>query len=196
MIATEKENIVALENEINSLEKIKNTFSKDYDSKNNLINVQNQKIFLYSENVGNIENEIEILKNRENELLQRIDGHKLEIENLNLALQEKKLEFDKLNEEALAFKIKMESSINASEEKRNSLFEMHKSINKLQSDRSSIESIMANFQERINQFDKEIQLETKEKETKIEELEIINVFNQVTTIDKDTKTSIEIKIKK
>ena len=29
-----------------------------------------------------------------------------------------------------------------------------------------------------------------------EELEIINVFNQVTTIDKDTKTSIEIKIKK
>ena len=29
-----------------------------------------------------------------------------------------------------------------------------------------------------------------------EELEIINVFNQITSIDKDINTSIEIKIKK
>ncbi len=173
LIATEKENLIVLENEINLLEKAKNTLSKDYDAKNNLINVQNEKIFLYSENVGNIENEIEILKNRKKELLHRIEEHNLDIEKLNISLSDKKAEYEKLNEEALAFKIKMESSINASDDKRNSLFEMHKIINKLQSDRSSIESIMANFQERIDQFDKEIQLETKEKETKLEELELI-----------------------
>ncbi len=173
LISEEKENLISLEKEINSLADVRNTLSKTYDEKNNLIKVQNEKIFLYSENVGSIENEIEILKSRRDELIQRIESHNEEIKNLSLSLNNKKSEYDKLNEEVLAFRIKMESSVNASEEKRNSLFEMHKFINKLQSDKSSTESIAANFQERIEQFDKEIELEKKEKDTKLEELDLI-----------------------
>ncbi len=174
LISQEKENLILLDKEIVSLEGIRNKLSKSYDEKNNLINVQNEKIFLYSENIENIENEIEILKTRKNELLQKIENHSEEINSLNTSLAEKKAEYDKLNEEVLAFKIKMESSINASEEKRNSLFEIHKQINKLQSDKNSTESIIANFQERIQQFDKEIEIEGKEKEAKLEELNKVN----------------------
>ncbi len=170
LISEEKENLISLDKEILSLEGIKNRLSKSYDEKNNLIKVQNEKIFLYSENIESIESEIELLKNRKNELLQKIEANNTEIKNLNSSLEDKKIEYDKLNEEALAFKIKMESSINASEEKRSSLFEMHKFINKLQSDKNSTESIIANFQERTLQFDKEIEIEGKEKDTKINEL--------------------------
>lgn len=173
IISEEKENLISLDKEILSLEGIKNRLSKNYDEKNNLIKVQNEKIFLYSENIENIENEIEILKKRKNELLQKIEDHNIEILSLNSSLADKKIEYDKLNEEALAFKIKMESSINSSEEKRNSLFEMHKVINKLQSDKNSTESIIANFQERIEQFDKEIEIESREKDTKLEELDLV-----------------------
>lgn len=173
LISEEKDNLILLDKEIQSLESIKNRLSKNYDEKNNLINVQNEKIFLYSENIENIENEIEILKNRKDELSQKIETHNIEISNLNASLKDKKIEYDKLNEEVLAFKIRMETSINASEEKRNSLFEMHKHINKLQSDKNSTESIIANFKERIAQFDKEIEIEGKEKENKINELNLI-----------------------
>lgn len=173
LISEEKENLILLDKEILSLEGAKNRLSKSYDEKNNLIKVQNEKIFLYSENIESIENEIELLKNRKNELLQKIEAHNIEIKNLNSSLEDKKIEYDKLNEEVLAFKIKMESSINASEEKRSSLFEMHKLIHKLQSDKNSTESIIANFQERTFQFDKEIEIESREKDTKLDELNAV-----------------------
>lgn len=173
IISEEKENLILLDKEIISLEGIKNRLSKNYDDKNNLIKVQNEKIFLYSENIESIENEIEILKKRKDELLQRTEDHNNEISNLSSSLADKKIEYDKLNEEALTFKIKMESSINSSEDKRNSLFEKHKLINKLQSDRNSTESIIANFQERIEQFDKEIEIETNEKKAKLEDLDLV-----------------------
>ncbi len=173
IISEEKENLISLDKEILSLEGTKNSLSKNYDEKNNLIKVQNEKIFLYSENIESIENEIEILKKRKDELLQRVEDHNNEISSLSFSLADKKIEYDNLNEEALAFKIKMESSINSSEEKRTSLFEKHKLINKLQSDRNSTESIIANFQERIEQFDKEIEIETNEKIAKLNDLDIV-----------------------
>ncbi len=196
LISEEKENLILLDKEILSLEGTKNRLSKSYDEKNNLIKVQNEKIFLYSENIESIESEIELLKKRKNELLQKIEDNNTEIKNLSSSLEDKKIEYDKLNEEALAFKIKMESSINASEEKRSSLFEMHKFINKLQSDKNSTESIIANFQERTLQFDKEIEIESREKDTKLNELDAVKneqVDNEKILVNYEKNYNVNLK---
>lgn len=196
LISEEKENLILLDKEILSLEGTKNRLSKSYDEKNNLIKVQNEKIFLYSENIESIESEIELLKKRKNELLQKIEDNNTEIKNLSSSLEDKKIEYDKLNEEALAFKIKMESSINASEEKRSSLFEMHKFINKLQSDKNSTESIIANFQERTLQFDKEIEIESREKDTKLNELDAVKneqVDNEKILVNYERNYNVNLK---
>ncbi|QSX06593.1 chromosome segregation protein SMC [Sedimentibacter sp. zth1] len=172
-IEKEKQNLSNIELEISTYDKSRNKFSREYEAKKSLISVQNEKILLYSENVGTIENEINVLKEREKEINIKIDEYKQNLCVLNNNIEEKNLQFNSLNEEALEFKIKMETSNNISEEKRNELFEMHKSINKLNSDKSSIESIKANYEERINQFEKEIEIENGEKSQKIKEFDVI-----------------------
>lgn len=178
LLEIEKKNIEILQNEIKSLEVVKSNITKEFDSKNNLINVQREKILLFNDNAETIEQEIKILKDRETELKLNIDKYNEQIQKLNIILEDKNKTYQKLNEEVIAFKIKMESSINSSEEKRNQLFEMHKEVNKLNSDKSSLESIKKNFEERVKQFEEEIEAENKEKNEKIDTLKEIESQKQ------------------
>ncbi len=146
------------------------SLSKSFDSKQSLINVQNEKILLYTENVENIETEIKYLQDTEKEIIEKIKLFNNETNNLLDKLEKEKVLFETLSEDVLEFKIKMETSSNVSEGKRNSLFELHKSLNKYQSDKYSIESIIANFEDRIKQFESEINHEKNEKGIKEKEL--------------------------
>lgn len=166
-----KQELENLDSKIKQLENEKSHNSSEYETKINLINVQKEKILLYSNNVDIIVSEIEDLKSRESKLKNQIKEFEAEKVLLTDRLKEKSADGNSLNQTLQIYKDRMDDSINKVDNKKNQLFEVHKSINKLNSNKSSIESIKRNYLDRIDQFDEDVKSETIDKDKIKTELE-------------------------
>ena len=82
--------------------------------------------------------------------------------------------FNSMNDEIKIYKSEIDKVLQTIEEQKNQLFELHKEINRQNSQKSTIESFIANDKERIENLSSEIATEESEKQNKIDIIKIID----------------------
>ncbi|MDF2616509.1 MAG: smc [Sedimentibacter sp.] len=74
--------------------------------------------------------------------------------------------FNSMNEEIKEYKTKIDEVLVKIEEQKSNLFELHKEINKLNSQKSTIDSFVSNNEERIEHLAKEVSIEEDDMKSK------------------------------
>ena len=172
-IISEKEKINKLQGKIIELEDIQINKNKEYETNLSLCNVQTEKRLLYKSNIQNVLEEIDNLDKRNIELQENIDKINSEKKVLNENLNSHLEKFDSMNTEVEEYKTEIDKIIKIIENKKNDLFEIHKEINKMNSNKNTLESFLKNNEERIEQISKEIVSEETEKSNKEEIIKIL-----------------------
>ncbi|WP_313346312.1 chromosome segregation protein SMC [Sedimentibacter sp.] len=182
-IASQKEKITEIQLKIKELEEIRDQKNKDYENYQSMMQVYKEKKLLYIKNIDNVKNEVSELLNRNEELENNI---KLLIEEKNQLIEGLNLDtekFNSMNEEIKVYKNEIDNIAKKIEEQRNELFELHKEINKLNSQKSTVESFISNDADRIENLLSEIALENEDRNNK---LSIINSIEE----EQNTITSL------
>ncbi|WP_326908915.1 chromosome segregation protein SMC [Sedimentibacter sp. MB31-C6] len=165
-IMNQKEKINSLQEKIKEVEEILLAKNKEYENYLSLSHVHSEKSLLYKNNINNIQEEIESLIKRNQEIQNSIEELKIEKVKYEESLKSNTDKFNSMNSEILGYKAEIDKIVNAIEKERNDLFELNKEINKLNSTKSTIESFMNNDTERIQQLSNEITEEETENNNK------------------------------
>ncbi len=167
-IVSQKEQIDEIQHKIKELELQRDLTSKEYESCQRLCQVHKEKKLLYVSNINNVKNEAEELKKRNESLLADIvllteEKDKL-VEGLNIDMER----FNSMNEESKVYKEEIDKAIHSIEEQKGLLFDLHKEINRQNSQKSTIYSFISNNNERIENLASEIESEESERKNKLE----------------------------
>ncbi len=167
-IVSQKEQIDEIQHKIKELELQRDLTSKEYESCQRLCQVHKEKKLLYVSNINNVKNEAEELKKRNESLLADIvllteEKDKL-VEGLNIDMER----FNSMNEESKVYKEEIDKAIHSIEEQKGLLFDLHKEINRQNSQKSTIYSFVSNNNERIENLASEIESEESERKNKLE----------------------------
>ncbi|MDW5300006.1 MAG: chromosome segregation protein SMC [Sedimentibacter sp.] len=191
-IVSQKEKIDALQLKTKEFEAILDAKNKEYDGFQNLCQVHKEKKLLYNSNIDNIRNEIKDIEKRNGELQ----------ENINILLDEKTIleeglisdteKFDSMNQEIKEYKAEIDKIASNIIEQKNDLFELHKEINKINSQKSTIESFVSNDDERIDYLSKEAATEEEEKSNSLHIIEMLEKEQErITSSISDRKQVLE-----
>ncbi|MDD4089630.1 MAG: chromosome segregation protein SMC [Tissierellia bacterium] len=192
IIESQKEKINELQNKISETEELRDSKNKELESYNSLSQVHKEKKLLYSSNIENIKNEIAGLDKRNLELN----------ENINILIQEKASyeeiykrdteKFESLNSDIKEYKKEIDEIVQLIEQQKNELFELHKDINKKNSSKNTIESLIINNGDRIKHLNQEVNSEEEERNNRTE---IINNLRDELSITTELLTQKKAELK-
>jgi chromosome segregation protein len=165
-IISQKEKISVLQSKIKELEAERDIKNKEFESCQSLCQVHREKKILYKSNIENIEKEIDETNNRNAQLNESIDLLSAEKNTLEETLSNHTEKFNSMNEEIKEYKTKIDEVLVKIEEQKSNLFELHKEINKLNSQKSTIDSFVSNNEERIEHLAKEVSIEEDDMKSK------------------------------
>ena len=172
-IASQKEKINDLHLKIRELEIVRDDKSKEYENFQSLCHVHKEKKILYNSNIDNIKNEIADIENRNEELQENINMYFAEKNKLENEFKENSEKFNSMNNEIKEYKDEIDKIVSSIEEQKSSLFELHKEINKINSQKNTIESFISNDDDRIEHLSKEAASEEEEKQNKLEIIKLL-----------------------
>ena len=175
LIESQKEKINELQNIINETEELRESKNKTLENYKSLSQVHKEKKLLYSSNIESVKNEISALEKRNLELSENIDDLIQEKTSLEETFKSDSEKFDSLNVEIKEYKAEIDSIVQIIEQQKNELFELHKEINKNNSNKSTIESFIINNGDRIKNLNQEVNSEEEERQNKVE---IINKLKE------------------
>ncbi|NLJ58574.1 MAG: chromosome segregation protein SMC [Tissierellia bacterium] len=181
LIENQKEKINQLQNTINEKEVIKESKNKELENYQRLCQVHKEKKNLYDSNILNVQEEIKALEGRNLELEENINTLVEEKQKLNEIFSINTEKFNSMNAEIQEYKAEIEKIVEKIEEYKNELFEIHKEINKNNSDKKTIESLIINYNDRINYLSKEVEVEEEERRKRIETIEEIQKEQEETS---------------
>lgn len=167
-IISQKEKISELQARTKELEAERDIKNKEFESSQSLCQVHREKKILYKSNIENIEKEIEEINKRNAELNESINLLCAEKNALEETLSKDTEKFNSMNEEIKEYKAKIDEVVNKIEEQKSNLFELHKEINKLNSQKSTIDSFISNDDERIEHLAKEVSSEEEDMKIKLD----------------------------
>lgn len=160
---------------VDAIEENKESKKQELEKIQNITNVSKEKNTLLSSTVEGLNKEIQETTTRKLELNNNINILTQEIEALNNLLDAESKNFGAINDESKQFKLKIEEKLKAIDEQKNNLFELHKRINKLNSQKSTIDSFVLNNDEKIEQLTSEKESEEKERQNKISAIESLKL---------------------
>lgn len=196
-IVSQKEKINSLQEKTKELEAIRDSKNKEHDSYQNLCQVHKEKKLLYNSNIDNVKNEINEIEKRNENLQANINVLIAEKKALEESLKSVTEKFNSMNEEIKEYKAEIDKIINSIEEQKNDLFELHKEINKINSQKSTFESFVSNDDERIEHLSKEAAIEEEEKQNKLHIIKMLKEEQESTTsFISDKKQELENTTKK
>ncbi len=166
-IISQKEKITEMQAKIKDLEEIKDLKNKEFDNFQSLIQVYKEKKLLYIKNIDNVKNEITDLFNRNEVLEQNIKQLIKEKAQLIEGLNKDTEKFNSMNEEIKLYKNEIDNITRSIEVQKNELFELHKEINRLNSQKSTVESFISNDIDRIENLKTEISSENEDRNNKL-----------------------------
>ncbi|HKM00635.1 MAG TPA: chromosome segregation protein SMC [Sedimentibacter sp.] len=175
LIESQKEKINELQNIINETEELRESKNKTLENYKSLSQVHKEKKLLYSSNIESVKNEISALEKRNFQLSENIDALIQEKTSLEETFKSDSEKFDSLNVEIKEYKAEIDSIVQIIEQQKNELFELHKEINKNNSNKSTIESFIINNGDRIKNLNQEVNTEEEERQNKVE---IINKLKE------------------
>ena len=175
LIESQKEKINELQNIINETEELRESKNKTLENYKSLSQVHKEKKLLYSSNIESVKNEISALEKRNFQLSENIDALIQEKTSLEETFKSDSEKFDSLNVEIKEYKAEIDSIVQIIEQQKNELFELHKDINKNNSNKSTIESFIINNGDRIKNLNQEVNSEEEERQNKVE---IINKLKE------------------
>ena len=157
-----KEKIKELENAINKTEKIRESKNKELEDCNRLIQVHKEKELLYGSNIENIKNEIRSLENRNLDLTETVNTLIREKSSLEETCKIDKEKYEVMDSNIKEYKKEIDEISLLIEKQKNELFELHKDVNKINSEKNTIDSLIANNTERIRHLFNEVKTEEEE----------------------------------
>lgn len=186
-IFSQKEKINTMQQEIKELEESRDSGNKEYESSQSLCQVHREKKLLYTSNIDNVKREIAVIENRNQELQENIN--KLMNEKIQL---EKKLgkdleKFNSMNDDIKLYKDEIDKIVQNIEEQKNQLFELHKEINRQNSEKSTIQSFIENNNERIENLNSEIASEEAERQNKLNVISMLEEQQNKITLELSEK---------
>jgi chromosome segregation protein len=167
-IVSQKEKISVLQSKIKELEAEREIRNKEFESCQSLCQVHREKKILYKSNIENIEKEIEETNKRNAQLNESIDLLSTEKNALEETFRKHTEKFNTMNDEIKEYKNKIDEVLVKIEEQKSNLFELHKEINKLNSQKSTIDSFISNNEERIEHLAKEVSIEEEDMKSKLD----------------------------
>ncbi len=191
IIESQKEKINELENIISEKEEIKDSKNKELENYTRLCQVHKEKKLLYSSNIENVKNEILTIENRNFELSTNIDAFIQEKSLLEETYKKDTEKFNSLNAEIKEYKLEIDKIVQEIEDKKNELFEYHKEINKNNSRKNTIESLIINNRDRIQHLNGEVESEEEERKNKTE---IINKIQDEQKATSDLLNENKVKL--
>jgi chromosome segregation protein len=186
-IVSQKEKISVLQSKIKELEAQREILNKEFESCQSLCQVHREKKILYKSNIENIEKEIEETNKRNAQLNDSIDLLSAEKNTLEETLSKDTEKFNSMNDEIKEYKTKIDEVLAKIEEQKSNLFELHKEINKLNSQKSTIDSFVSNNEERIEHLAKEVSIEEEDMKSKSD------IITKLKEEQEDTKSFIAAK---
>ncbi|HAS90767.1 MAG TPA: chromosome segregation protein SMC [Clostridiales bacterium] len=180
IIESQKEKINDLQNKINETEALRDSKNKALEKYKSLRQVHKEKKLLYSSNIDNIKNEIGELEKRNLELEEKINvliQEKVSCEEIYKRDIEK---FESLNSDIKEYKEEIDEIVQSIEQQKNELFELHKDINKNNSNKNTIESLIINNGDRIKHLDQEVNSEEEERQKRIETVNNLQEEQRIT----------------
>ena len=170
IIESQKEKINELQNTVNEREELKESKNKILENYKSLSQVHKEKKLLYASNIGSVKDEIAALEKRNLELMENIDKFSREKASLEEGSKRDIEKFELLNSDIREYKKEIDEIVRLIDYQKNELFEFHKDINKNNSDKNIIESLIINNGDRIKNLEQEVNSEEEEKQKRKEEI--------------------------
>ena len=180
IIEAQKKEINELQNRINEREELKDSKNKALENYNSLSQVHKEKKLLYSSNIENVKKEIVALENRNLELVENIDVLIREKASLEDVYKIDKEKYELLNSNIKEYKRKIDGIVQLIEQQKNELFELHKDINKINSGKNTIESLIINNRDRIKHLAQEVSSEEEERQKRREIIDKLREEQNIT----------------
>ncbi|HPX00125.1 MAG TPA: AAA family ATPase, partial [Sedimentibacter sp.] len=192
IIESQKEKINELQNKVNESEELRESKNKILENYNSLSQVHREKKLLYAQNIENVEGEIGLLEKRNRELKENID--KLTQEKAS-SVEDLKRETEKLdgfNSDIKDYKKEIDEIVLLIDLQKNELFEFHKDINKNNSGKNTISSLIINNNDRIKHLNQEVNSGKEERKNRSEEVNRLQE-EQILTRDILAQKKVELK---
>lgn len=170
IIESQKEKINELQNTVNEREELKESKNKILENYKSLSQVHKEKKLLYASNIRSVKDEIAALEKRNLELMENIDKFSREKASLEEGSKRDIEKFELLNSDIRDYKKEIDEIVRLIDYQKNELFEFHKDINKNNSDKNIIESLIINNGDRIKNLEQEVNSEEEEKQKRKEEI--------------------------
>ncbi len=170
IIESQKEKINELQNTVNEREELKESKNKILENYKSLSQVHKEKKLLYASNIGSVKDEIAALEKRNLELMENIDKFSREKASLEEGSKRDIEKFELLNSDIREYKKEIDEIVRLIDYQKNELFEFHKDINKNNSDKNIIESLIINNGDRIKNLEQEVNSEEEERQKRKEEI--------------------------
>ena len=168
IIEAQKEKINELQNRINETEELRDSKNKALENYNSLSQVHKEKKLLYCSNIENVKNDIAALENRNLELAENINTLIQEKASLEEIYKSDNEKYELLHLNIKEYKKEIDGIVRLIEQQKNELFELHKDINKINSDKNTIESLIINNRDRIKHLAQEVNSEEEERQKRSE----------------------------
>ncbi|MBP7223137.1 MAG: AAA family ATPase, partial [Sedimentibacter sp.] len=170
IIESQKEKINELQNKVNESEELRESKNKILENYNSLSQVHREKKLLYAQNIENVEGEIGLLEKRNRELKKNIDKLTQEKASSVEDLKRETEKLDGLNSDIKDYKKEIDEIILLIDLQKNELFEFHKDINKNNSGKNTISSLIINNNDRIKHLNQEVNSGKEERKNRSEEV--------------------------
>lgn len=170
IIESQKEKINELQNKVNESEELRESKNKILENYNSLSQVHREKKLLYAQNIENVEGEIGLLEKRNRELKENIDKLTQEKASSVEDLKRETEKLDGLNSDIKDYKKEIDEIVLLIDLQKNELFEFHKDINKNNSGKNTISSLIINNNDRIKHLNQEVSSGKEERKNRSEEV--------------------------
>ena len=170
IIESQKEKINELQNKVNESEELRESKNKILENYNSLSQVHREKKLLYAQNIENVEGEIGLLEKRNRELKKNIDKLTQAAASSVEDLKRETEKLDGLNSDIKDYKKEIDEIILLIDLQKNELFEFHKDINKNNSGKNTISSLIINNNDRIKHLNQEVNSGKEERKNRSEEV--------------------------
>ena len=170
IIESQKEKINELQNKVNESEELRESKNKILENYNSLSQVHREKKLLYAQNIENVEGEIGLLEKRNRELKENIDKLTQEKASSVEDLKRETEKLDGLNSDIKDYKKEIDEIVLLIDLQKNELFEFHKDINKNNSGKNTISSLIINNNDRIKHLNQEVNSGKEERKNRSEEV--------------------------
>ncbi len=196
-IVSQKETITEIQLKIKELEEVRDIKNRDFENYQSMIQVYKEKKLLYIKNIDSVKSEISELSIRNEALENNIILLNEEKDKLLNGLNIDTEKFNFMNEEIKTYKDEIEQITLKIEEQKNELFELHKEINRLSSQKSTIESFISNDIDRIENLKSEINNENEDRENKLSIIKSIEEEQKtITSLLSDKNNTLKDNINK